>query len=47
MKLGTIFAALIFAVRLVAQKESRAGNTPKYVACLTRSLKTVDADLNS
>ncbi len=47
MKYGTLVVSAVFlTIPLHAQSERCDGNTPEMVACLTKSLKAVEAELN-
>ena len=48
MKLGTLLVALFsLTIPLHAQSVGCDGNTPEMVACLAKSLKAADAELNA
>lgn len=48
MKFGSlIVSALLLTIPLHAQSGGCDGNTPEMVACLAKSLKAVDAELNA
>jgi len=48
MKFGALFVGAVFlTIPLRAQSAGCDGNTPEMVACLAKSLKAVDADLNA
>jgi len=48
MKFGTLVVTAVFlTIPLLAQSESCDGNAPEMAACLAKSLKAADSDLNA